>query len=108
MQAIRLAALGAYRALFGMSRTDALVRGWRQLALSREAIADLCTLGHIFEPDIDPATGAIYPAEVLIARAARKSMALALLARAEITNEELNLIRKEDRYAFGAIDTVEE
>lgn len=94
MRAIRLAALQGYRALFGMSRTDALVRGWRELARSPEAIRDLCILGHIFEPDIDPATGRIYPAEDLIARAARKSMALTLLARAEVTNEELNLIRK--------------
>lgn len=101
MRAIRLAALQGYRALFGMPRTDALVRGWRELARSSpEAIRDLCALGHIFEPDIDPTTGNIYPAEVLIARAARKSMALALLARAEVTNEELNHIRKGTYDAF--------
>ncbi|MES2667452.1 MAG: hypothetical protein V4712_15240 [Pseudomonadota bacterium] len=95
MKPIRLAALSAYRALFGMRRTDALVHGWRELRQHPEVIRDLCLLGHLFEPDIDPATGQMYPAETLTARAARKSMALALLARAEITNAELTLIRME-------------
>lgn len=104
MQGLRLAALGAYRALFGMPRTDALVRGWRDLSRHPEAIRDLCMLGHIFEADIDPATGKLYDAPELIARAARKSLALTLLARAEVTNDELNQIRKENLYAYGETD----
>jgi hypothetical protein len=68
-------------------------------------IRDLCHMGHLFEPDIDPETGQIYAAEVLIARAARKSMALALLARAEITQEEMNMVRRRDR---GNGDTTDE
>lgn len=107
MQPIRLAALAAYRMLFGMRRTDALVRGWRVLNAHPEAIRDLCTLGHIFEPDIDPATGKLYDAPELIARAARKSMALALLARAEITNDELNAIRTGAYDVYGETDDAE-
>ena len=98
MRALRLAALQAYRNLFGWNAATRLAEGWRHLAVQPEVIRDLCHLGHIFEPDIDPATGAIFSHDELVARAARKSMALLLLARAEITHEELNLIRKEPRY----------
>lgn len=95
MRAVRLAAMAAYQALYGRRAVTRLAEGWRQMRLSPEVVRDLCVLGHLFEPDVDPATGRIYPADELIARSARKSMALALLARAEITHEELNMIRQE-------------
>lgn len=98
MRALRLASLAAYRHLFGWRAVTRLAEGWRVLAQHPEVIRDLCALGHIFEPDIDPATGAVLSHDALVARAARKSMALLLLARAEVTHEELNLIRKETRY----------
>lgn len=103
MRAIRLHALAAYQALFGRPAVTRLAEGWRVMARHREVVHDLCVLGHIFEPDIDPATGRLYPTDELIARAARKSMVLALLARAEITHDELNMIREGQRYeqTFG-------
>lgn len=101
MRRLRLAALSAYRELFGMPRADHLCEGWRKLAQEPEVISDLVTLGHLFEPDIDPDTGELYPDAELRVRAARKAMALQLLARAEITHEELNLIRqKDDDYEY--------
>lgn len=114
MRAFRLAALAAYRELMiQLGRhpraADHLVQGWRDMRRHPEVIRDLCILGHLFEPDIDPATGRLYDGHELAARAARKSMALALLARAEITNEELSTIRTEQRYEhdLGAADGVE-
>lgn len=105
MRALRLSAMAAYQQLFGRPAVTRLAEGWRQIR-SPEVIRDLCVLGHLFEPDIDPATGRLYPTDELIARAARKSMALALLARAEITHEELNMIRQEglNSHAFGDDD----
>ena len=102
MRMLRLAQFAAYRRLFGTGAADHLAQGWRELSRKPELVRDLCLLGHIFEPDVDPATGQIYRAEVLIARAARKSMALALLARAEITQDEMNEIRQGDR---GYVET---
>lgn len=96
MRALRLAHLSAVRALFGWRRTYALTEGWREMRVHGAVVKDLCHLGHLFEPDIDPETGRLFPSDELIARAARRSMALALLARAEITHEELNLIRQGD------------
>lgn len=102
---LRLAQFAAYRRLFGAGAADQLVEGWRELRKQREVVRDLCLLGHLFESDVDPATGQIYGAEVLIARAARKSMALALLARAEITQDEMNEIRQGDRgYVKADVD----
>lgn len=97
MRALRFASLSAYRHLFGWRATTRLAEGWRVLAQHPEVIRDLCALGHIFEIDTSP-TGEALPHDELVARAARKSMALLLLARAEVTHEELNLIRKEPRY----------
>lgn len=105
MRRFRLAALNAYREMFGMVRTDHLCEGWRKLAQEPEVISDLVTLGHLFEPDIDPDTGELYPDSELRVRAARKAMSLQLLARAEITHEDLNLIRqKDDDYDYFADD----
>jgi hypothetical protein len=103
MRALRLAALAAYRELMvatGRSprAADHLVHGWREMRRHPEVIRDLCTMGHLFEPDTDPETGLTYPDAELRVRSARKSMALALLARAEITNDELSIIRTEQRY----------
>ncbi|GAB1361819.1 hypothetical protein MASR1M32_10550 [Rhodobacter sp.] len=98
MRAVRLAALAAYQQLFGRRAVTALAEGWRKMRHDPQVIHDLCILGHIFEPDIDPATGRLYPPDELIARAARKSFALALLARAEITHDELNMIREGQGY----------
>ncbi|WP_226779011.1 hypothetical protein [Oceaniglobus trochenteri] len=95
MQALRLATLSGIARLFGKPRAIRIARGWRELARDPDLVRDLCTLGHLFESDIDPATGRIYDADELRERAARKSMALALLARAEITHSELNAIRQE-------------
>jgi len=101
MRRLRLAALNAYREVFGMPRTDHLCEGWRKLAQEPEVIRDLVALGHLYEPDIDPDTGELYPDSELRVRAARKAMALQLLARAEISHEELNLIRqKDDDYGY--------
>lgn len=97
MRGLRLAQFAAYRRLFGPGPADQLVDGWRALGDRPELVRDLCHLGHLFESDVDPATGQIYEPPVLIARAARKSMALALLARAEITEGEMNLVRQGDR-----------
>jgi hypothetical protein len=98
MRALRLAAIAAYRKLFGQRRTDHLLHGWREMRRHPEVIRDLCTLGHIYEADVDPETGQLYDDRELRARSARKSMVLALLARAEITDEELSIIRTEQRY----------
>lgn len=99
MRALRLAQFRALRLIFGEGlwwrRATALAEGWRILRSQPGVVADLAMLGHLFEPDIDPATGLVYPHDELVARAARRSMALVLLARAEITHEELNLIRME-------------
>ncbi|MES2667922.1 MAG: hypothetical protein V4712_17695 [Pseudomonadota bacterium] len=97
MQALRIASLAAYRALFGWRRTTALAEGWRIMRQHREVLHDLCVMGHLFEPDIDPATGRLYEGGELTARAARKSFALMLLARGEVTQDELNHIRMENR-----------
>ena len=97
MKSLRLAQFAAYRRLFGAPAAHRLVEGWRVLSREPEVLRDLCALGHLFESDIDPRTGQIYGPEVLIARAARKSMALALLARAEVTQDEMNQIRQGDR-----------
>lgn len=94
MRAIRLAYMAAHQALFGRRATTALAEGWRHMRQHPQVIRDLCILGHLFEPDIDPETGRLYPTDELIARAARKSFALGLLARAEITHDELNMIRE--------------
>lgn len=96
MQPLRLAVAQAYARLFGPDRLSALAEGWRKMRHDPEVIRDLLTLGHVFEPDIDPATGRLFDGPELIARAARKSMALTLLAQAEITHEELNHIRQGD------------
>lgn len=95
MQAFRLASVRALKSLFGFRRTAALSADWRELARRPSIVSDLCMLGQIFEPDIDPETGRLYPSDELIARAARKSFALTILARAEITHAELNQIRQE-------------
>jgi hypothetical protein len=95
MRALRLAAMAAYQHLFGRRGVTALAEGWRKMRHDPQVIHDLCVMGHLFEPDIDPETGRLYQGEELIARAARKSFALALLARAEITQDELNMIRQE-------------
>ncbi len=96
MQSLRLAALGAIHALFGERQMVAVATGWRTLAQDQAVIQDLIHLGHVFEdPQIDPETGKIYSHEDLLARAARKGLVLQLLARAEVTQDELNLIRKQ-------------
>ena len=55
----------------------------------------LVHLGHLFEDElINPETGTVYTHEELLIRAARKALVLQLLARAEITHDELNHIRQ--------------
>ncbi len=101
MQALRLAQLRALRLLHGRGwfrRATALAEGWRILRQHPEVLRDLATLGHLYEPDIEPTTGRLYPPDELIARAARKSLVLMLLARAEVTHDELNAIRQESPY----------
>lgn len=95
MQHFRLASVRAIKNLFGFRHAAALTHEWRQMARRPNIVSDLCMLGHIFESDTDPETGRLYPSDELIARAARKSFALILLARAEITHAELNQIRQE-------------
>jgi hypothetical protein len=94
---LRLRVVAALQLLFGPSRRDEVIQGWRDLRARPGVIADLCTLGHVFETDIDPATGRMVDDRELVARAARRSLVLVLLARAEITNDELTLIRQENR-----------
>ena len=99
MRTLRLSQFRALRLLFGegrwWGRVTALAEGWRVMRLHPEVMRDLVLLGHIFEPDIDPATGKIHDHDELVARAARRSLVLMLLARADITHDELNLIRME-------------
>ena len=99
MRVLRLAQFRALRLLFGeyrwWERINALAEGWRVLRQHPEVLRDLALLGHIFEPDIDPATGHLYSHDALVARAARRSLVLMLFARAEITEDELSLIRAE-------------
>ncbi|MDW3181769.1 hypothetical protein [Roseobacter sp.] len=96
MLALRLSMLKSVKDYFSMQRADALATSWHQLRQHPEVIEDLVHLGHLFEdPLIDPGTGAVYPHEELIIRATRKALVLQLLARAEITHDELNLIRQQ-------------
>ena len=98
MRALRLASLLGVKSLFGQSRVDRLSDQWRKLSAHPDIVKDLVVLGHLFEPDIDPETGRLYPPDELAARAARKSLVLQLLARGEITQDELHLIRQESTY----------
>lgn len=95
MALFRITSLARVKAVFGQPHVDRLCEGWRLLARTPEVIRDLCTLGHIFEPDTDPATGRLYDDAELRARAARKALVLQLLARAEITHDELDMIRRD-------------
>ncbi len=95
MRSLRLASLGAVARLFSFARAARLSDAWRELATQPEIVRDLTYLGHLFEADIDPATGSVYEHDELTARGARKSMVLAIFARAEISHDELNHIRKE-------------
>lgn len=99
MRALRLSQFRALRLIFGeyrwWGRVTALAEGWRVMRLHPEVMHDLAMLGHIHEPDINPATGQLYPHDELVARAARRSLVLMLFARAEITETELTLIRME-------------
>jgi hypothetical protein len=104
MQAFRIAALARVRAVFGQPHVDRLCEGWRLLARTPEVIRDLCVLGHLFEPDTDPATGRLYDDIELRARAARKALVLQLLARADITHDELNMIRKDTYNDLAGLD----
>ncbi|MEL6886894.1 MAG: hypothetical protein AAFP87_20470 [Pseudomonadota bacterium] len=95
MRALRMAAIAAVERVFGRQHTDELCSAWREIASHPSVVSDLVTLGHLFEDQlINPETGAMYSADERLVRAARKSLVLQLLARAEITYDELNFIRK--------------
>lgn len=94
MRSIRRAVIQACDYLYGRNRTDALVEGWRHLREHPEVMRDLAILGHLNEPDINPETGELYPPNALIERAARRSLILGIFARAEVTEDELTLIRQ--------------
>lgn len=95
MQPMRLSIFSAIRAYFGEAHMFALAESWREIRTHRAVIEDLVHLGHLFEdPLIDPETGTVYTHDEMIARAARKALVLQLLARAEVTHDELNFIRQ--------------
>jgi hypothetical protein len=104
MRIFRIVSLARVKAVFGQPHVDRLCEGWRLLARTPEVIRDLCVLGHLFEPDTDPATGRLYDNDELRARAARKALVLQLLARADITHDELNMIRKDDNNDLAGFD----
>lgn len=100
MNPYRIAVLSAVKRVFGMGRVDRLSQGWRKLAQDPDVISDLCVLGHLHEPDIDPDTGDMLPERELVARAARKALVLQLLARAEVTRAEINSIRNQEDTSY--------
>ncbi|MEO0385894.1 MAG: hypothetical protein AAF234_20360, partial [Pseudomonadota bacterium] len=92
---LRLAAFSALYQLFSDRHAAAVAEGWHALAEYPALIEDLMHLGHMGEdPLTNPETGTVYTHEELIARAARQALVQQLLARAEITQDELNYIRK--------------
>lgn len=104
MKALRLDILRRLKALHGRNGMSRTIEGWRR-ALAQPGVAeDLCVMGHVFEPDTDPETGRLYDDAELRARAARRSLVLHLLARGEVSQDELNLIRQEDMNHDGFAD----
>lgn len=96
MQRLRLPLFKAIAEYFGERHAFALAEGWREVRNHAPVVEDLVHLGHLFEdPLIDPETKTVFTHDELIARAARKALVLQLLARAEITHDELNHIRKQ-------------
>mgnify|MGYP001796172323 CR=1 FL=1 len=95
MHSLRLRIFTAIRAYFGEPHTFARAEGWRELRKDGLIIEDLVHLGHLFEdPLTNPKSVTVYTHDELVARAARKALVLQLLARAEITHDELNHIRQ--------------
>jgi hypothetical protein len=104
MHTLRHALFSAIKDGFGMRRADALAESWREIRNHGNVIEDLVHLGHLFEPGLnDPETGKPFSHDELIARAARKDLALQLLARAEITPDELNFIRNQGAASYETI-----
>ena len=117
MAALRLSIMERVAAVFGINRAAQIAQGWRDVAQDPELVMDLSHLGHLFEdPLYDPESGDMFTDHELRVRAARKALVLQILARAEITRDELNDIRKlgetgneisfDDDGVLGAFDGV--
>lgn len=72
------------------------ILAWQRVQSDPDVMRDLASLGHLFETDIDPDTGQLYPDNELRARAARKSLALVLFARMGTTHDDLLQLMKEE------------
>ncbi|MFK5997859.1 MAG: hypothetical protein QM492_07095 [Rhodobacterales bacterium] len=99
MKGYHEAVLNGMAITYGLSKTEAISDGWKTAVGKNKAmIQDLAVLGHLYEPDFDEETGKVLPHDELVVRAARKAFALQLLARAEVSQDDLAQLRNEDLY----------